>query len=365
MFLPRNPKTYPHGFGAGSGMSASAFSQPFAPSNHHQSLFSHQHAHAVPARSAMAAAGPTSNKRRHERDEDDDDENADAMDRSPTPEQQRPRKTAPKRLRMAQQPPAGSDGGKDKGEPKSDAGQDVGVLLARLPPQSLLPILTSLITSQPHLKPVVLALIPRPTLETALQALQDAARKLRDAYPYSQAPTFAASTSFGFGFGSPAPAPKPSGMRDEYVLSRLRPPIAEFVSTAFSYLSYFSYTRPADQSQSLAGNDNPSQVYIYLAALTDHVLSQPPLAVNALCADIQPRLAQEWEAWVTRVDMSVNKEGGMFPAGLVQGWADQLDKFATQTQYPLGVQMKTVRDNWVHRCGWLIGRNFVAMDDDL
>ena len=155
---------------------------------------------------------------------------------------------------------------------------------ASLPSQSLLPLLTSLLATQPALKSTVLSLIPRPTLETATQALDSAANKLREAYPYSNTPFSqpGSSTSFGFGsggfgnnrsnlqsttgfgFGRPASnafashsaSNQSSGMRDEYILSRLRPHINEFVAACQSYLPYFSYvTTPP----SAAMHSRPSQ----------------------------------------------------------------------------------------------------------
>ncbi|KAF8758585.1 Cut8, nuclear proteasome tether protein [Rhizoctonia solani] len=140
----------------------------------------------------------------------------------------------------------------------AQANIDVGVLLASLPSESLLPLLTSLISSQPNLKPLVISLIPQPSVQVAIQALDASAKVIRDTYPYSQTtqPTSSTSTSFGFGssFGAPAsmhaPAStsfgfrtnsQPSGpMREDYIRSRIRPSVADFTSTATSYLSYFS-----------------------------------------------------------------------------------------------------------------------------
>jgi len=313
---------------------------------------------------------------------DHDDSPSDDMDRSPTPE--RPKRVQPKRVRLEPSPPSSSnnDHTPSKGEVKSDEDElDLGVLLAKLPPQSLLLILTSVISSQPHLKPLILSLIPRPTLETALNALADAARKLRDAYPYSQpsAPHPPPSMSFGFGsvpsynragaFGArptTASSSRTGGMRDEYVLSRLRPPISEFVSTALSYLSYFSFLPSSNTSatpQSLAGRQHPSETFSYLSALTGHIFQQPPLSVSALSASIQPRLILEWEAWVGKVDWVVNTDGGMFSAEVVRSWERDLDNFAAQTQFPLGQNMKAIRDKWVTKVGWLIGRT--AMEEGL
>ena len=127
-------------------------------------------------------------------------------------------------------------------------------LSASLPSQSLLPLLNALLKAQPSLKSTILPLIPRPTLETAIQALAQSAKKLRDAYPYSNTgPPSQASSPSAFGFGKPSNQGTfhhhhhphghnaSTGMRDSYVLSRLRPHISEFVSACFSYLPYFSY----------------------------------------------------------------------------------------------------------------------------
>ena len=119
---------------------------------------------------------------------------------------------------------------------------------ASLPPETLLPLLTSLIASQPSLKSSVLSLIPRPTLDTAIQATAKSAKKLLDAFPYSSLGTSAHGFgdfgrarspgygSAGFGFGQARPSPpfsaahtpdahQTSGMRDEYIISRIRPHI--------------------------------------------------------------------------------------------------------------------------------------------
>ncbi|KAF7964905.1 hypothetical protein HWV62_1765, partial [Athelia sp. TMB] len=235
-------------------------------------------------------------------------DDANAMERSPTPE--RPKRGPPKRARVAQAA-EGADKEKSREGKAPGAGDevDVGVLLASLPPQSLLPLLTALLNAQPALKSTLLPLIPRPTLETAIQMLAQSAKKLREAYPYSNSPTFtapapapslASTTSLGFGFGSarpgpsafgsaapafgrqasmfaPQPPPNTSGMRDAYILSRLGPHITEFVSTCMSYLPYFSYIPPAAASASSSSQPAlptdklpPTELYQLLAALTGH-----------------------------------------------------------------------------------------------
>jgi hypothetical protein len=213
---------------------------------------------------------------------------------------------------------------------------------ASLPPQSLLPLLTALLNAQPSLKSAILPLIPPPTLETVVQILAHSAKKLRDAYPYSNAATPSGSpspissptTSFGFGSGFGSARPSTSvfgssplgfgrsaqssmfgqlqishstnngGMRDSYILSRLRPHITEFVSTCMSYLPYFSYI-PTSPSSSPSSSQtsrlpspkqkpHPSEAYVLLSALTSHILSQPPLTQTSLAPLLLPRLHTEW-----------------------------------------------------------------------
>jgi hypothetical protein len=281
--------------------------------------------------------------------------------------------------------------------------------IASLPPQSLLPLLTSLLITQPSLKSTILPLIPRPTLETAIQALASSAKKLRDAYPYSNVPPFSqlgsSTTSFGFGsgfsstqsttfvssssrpslsqnqsiFGQPNPNPHHNhgGMRESYILSRLRPHITEFVAACMSYLPYFSYiptsvtSRPPQsnttshqlsQSPSLQSlhkdKSHPSETYVFLSALTNHLVSQPPLTQSSLAPLLLPRLSEEWKAWVDRVDEVVNRQGGMFGSETVRGWERGLDELAeTKLEGPDGGQfMRDVRDRWVAKVGWLVGR---------
>ncbi|PCH33880.1 hypothetical protein WOLCODRAFT_135369 [Wolfiporia cocos MD-104 SS10] len=349
-------------------------------------------------------------KRRHEPDDDSDlrgtrDESMESN--SPPPE--RPKRSAPKRARTT---PALVVTGKEeknskenKPPPASDENDvDVGVLLASLPPQSLLPLLTSLLAAQPSLKSTVLSLIPRPTLDTAMQALAVSANKLRDAYPYSTSPFSQPGPSYSPGFGmgsfasnragSPSPAgfgfgrpsavsafsstpsqPPNNGMRDEYIINRMRPHITEFVSACLSYLPYFSYAAPPSSSPSqklhtqshaaalqLQHKDrsHPTETYLFLSALTTHVLNQPPLAQASLAPLLLPRLTDEWRAWIDRVDQLVNREGGMFGSETVRSWERGLDELAQAKGNGFEV-FRQLRDMWVSKVGWLLGRQ--AMEE--
>jgi hypothetical protein len=264
---------------------------------------------------------------------------------------------------------------------------------ASLPPQSLLPLLNAMISAQPSLKSLILPLIPRPTLDTAVQALEQSARKLREAYPYSNASSFApgpsTTTSFSFasgttnyrttlsgpppGFGRPDQLGAPDGgMRESYILSRLRPAIHEFVSACMSYVPYFSYASPSlplhvdsSSSQSLSATlqlqhkdkSHPSETFIFLSTLTNQILSQPSLTQSSLAPLLLPRLIQEWRSWIDRIDEIVNQQGGMFGVDSVRSWEKSLDEFA-EAKGPEGWQdMRKVRDQWVAKVGWLVGRS--------
>jgi len=371
--FPRGINRAPSPLGFGFGLptlppSSSLSPNTLSPHNHHQTP-------------------PRSQKRRIENEDDESLQHGDyAMDRSPTPE--RPKRGPPKRLRVTAAETSAKGVTKDPSDrkenkpPSSDI--DVGVLLASLPQQSLLPLMMALLREQPGLKPVVLSLLPRPTLDTALQALGEASKTLRDAFPYSAPPSIV-SSSFGFGnntfqpssgnpgfsaFGRPAiqssqqTSTNNGGMRESYIISRLRPHITEFVSACFSYLHYFSYlpaTFSLHQAQVPSVKPHAAETFTFLSTLMSHIYSQPQLTQNELMPLLSSRLLQEWRAWIDRVDEVVNREGGMFSGEVARGWDRSLDEFADKD----ASVMKEIRDMWVTKVGWLVGRRaIVNMDED-
>lgn len=242
----------------------------------------------------------------------------------------------------------------------------------------MLPLLNSLLNVQPCLKTIILSLIPRPSLDTAIQALGQSSKKLRDAYPYFNPSSISFSgASNTFGFGKPSHSHNQStfastntGMRDSYVTSRLRPHIAEFVSTCLSYLPYFSSlpTRspgqgPADQPSSAHSRPAPpTETFLFLASITNHVISHPPLTQSSLGPLLLPRLCEEWTGWIQKVDETVNHQGGMFGSETVESWIRGLDEMAGSKMGEGGENMMgAVRDLWVSKVGWMVGRT-MAME---
>jgi len=115
---------------------------------------------------------------------------------------------------------------------------------------------------------------------------------------------------------------------------------------------------------------HPTETFMYLSTLTNHFLSQPPLAQAALAPQLMPRLLNEWMTWVNRVDSYVNKEAGMFGMEVAEGWVRALDGFATAKIHGAPADVVggfgTVRDKWVAKLGWLVGRREVnQMDEEL
>ncbi|KAF5385451.1 hypothetical protein D9757_005355 [Collybiopsis confluens] len=352
-FHPRSSKDAPgFGFGLSNSMASNSQSWDTSPFQSVQSAAFNQLASTSFFNSSSSSHRVQ--KRKHEPEESENHPQDEIMDRSPTPE--RPKRAAPKRLRTSPSSDAVVKDDLRDSKPRGieDKDVDIGLLLATLPPQSLLPILTSLIRAQPSLKSAILPLIPRPTVETATQALADSSKKLREAYPYSNNSPF---SSHSFGFAAVSGPSNGSGMRDSYIQSRLRPHIGEFASTCMSYLPYFSYTTTSFQSALFSQTKaHPTEVFFFLSNLTAHVVSLPQLSQSGLEPLLLSRLTEEWNAWVGRVDTVVNEEGGMFGSETVQTWVQRLDEFARKDSQ-FGLVMRGIRNQWVERVGWLVGRN--------
>ena len=60
------------------------------------------------------------------------------------------------------------------------------------------------------------------------------------------------------------------------------------------------------------------------------------------------------------MDEIVNKEGGMFGGETVRTWERDLDTFAEAKGHGLEA-FKEVRDRWVGKVGWLVGRMLQPM----
>ncbi|KAH9982556.1 hypothetical protein BGW80DRAFT_1263806 [Lactifluus volemus] len=355
------------------------------------------HSHLNGAHPSLSSANPSRTlKRRFEQDEEQEDQSSGhspnardvAMERSPTPE--RPKRAPPKRARnnltFAQEQKGGRSSKDLINSSVENQDVDVGVLLASLPSQSLLPLLNSLIQSQPALKPVIISLIPRPSLDTALQVLTQSAKRLREAYPYSNHPPSQISLTSALGFGFASPVNRPStyppsslgfgshvpqqtfgsssyafsdttgGMREEYVISRLRPHVNDF--------GFNSNSQPSETPQPPRRDRCPAtETFLFLQSLTSHILAQPSITQATLVPLVHSRMLSEWRAWVEHVDDVVNRQAGMFGEETVRGWERVLDEFADVKGNGLDT-LREIRDSWIAKVGWLVGRVGQTMMED-
>jgi hypothetical protein len=234
-----------------------------------------------------------------------------------------------------------------------------------------------------------------------LQALTQSAKRLREAYPYSNHPPsqISLTSALGFGFGSspvsrPAAYPPSSlgfgshvppqtiginsyafsdtagGMREEYIVSRLRPHVNDFVASFQSYLPYFSQRtfnlnpQPSETPQPPRRDRcPPTETFLFLQSLTSHILAQPSLTQATLAPLILSRLLDEWKAWLEHVDDVVNRQAGMFGEETVRGWERVLDEFSNVKGNGLDA-LREIRDSWIAKVGWLVGRVGQTMMED-
>jgi len=380
-FHPRPVSHAPSPFGFGFGLSTS--NSPIA------SPWVAQPGHTNPTAFQQLASSVTQSSKSQKRrlEPDDESENTrpnprdESMDRSPTPE--KPKRAPPKRARIATQSTTVKDDGKErKNAEEEEDNVDIGVLLgkssicnsdrflmsthsASLPPQSLLPILSGLLKTQPGLKKVILPLIPRPSLEDALDALKQSVKKLHEAMPFSNVP----SSSLHYTFGMPQ---QQSSMRNDYVLGRLRPYISEFVSTFLSYFPYFSYKYPTPPpAKNISSSQlnatlhkekfHPAEAFSFLSSVTKLIIDQPALVISELEPLILPRLTEEWKLWLDNLDRHANREGNMVAPSIARTWEIEVERLGDGKAPGISRLMRDVAKHFPLKQSWGIPSRTLMM----
>jgi hypothetical protein len=222
---------------------------------------------------------------------------------------------------------------------------------ANLPAESLLPLLMELLKKNPTLKGTLLPLIPRPTVESAIRILFRSAEKLTQAYPYS--------------INGPQ-----STMRADYISSRLQQHVADYVSTCMSYFTYFSCIPPSPQtaapspgsSQNPIATPTPSlhkvasppyETFLFLKAVTDQILKQPPPSRDELLKSLVDRLKVEWQAWHSKTQHDI-EQGRIYGTEILQKYAHGLASLSDSASgTTLGPTMSTVRNDLMGKNHWL------------
>lgn len=235
---------------------------------------------------------------------------------------------------------------------------------ASLPKDALLAVLTSLIGQHPGLKPVIQALIPPPSLDAFSAALAQLEKRILDSVPR--------------GIGS----------RDEYVWSRVRGPLDEYVTENRTFINAFvppatTSTPPVDEVA------HPTTIFSFLATLTAsyrRIEAQLPRSAaetgahyrvsstDPLSAHLLPALFNAWHTFGTRLAHSVNAQGRILSAETVRSWFRTLDGLCQPMAGGESAARRAcegVRDRLAREVGWTIGLRAVAaqpredaMDDD-
>jgi len=241
---------------------------------------------------------------------------------------------------------------------------DLGKMLASLPKPALLSILNSLAQQQPTLKPAILALIPPPSLESFTTSLTTLEKRVL----YS--------------------APRGVGLRDEYVWSRVRSSLEEYVSEGRQFLTVFcppSTSSPGPSGSTVNETLHPSTTFTFLATLTasirriEDILPIPQSSNDPhlyrsnpndpLSSHLLPSLLNHWHLFITKISHNVNQLGRIISAETVRSWFRQLESLNQSNRNDrLSTRaIEGVRERLVKEIGWTVGirplNNLSSTDD--
>lgn len=238
------------------------------------------------------------------------------------------------------------------------------MLSASLSKDSLLTLLTTLVTTTPSLSPIVAALLPQPTLSTILSSLADLERAVMLSIPSGV------------------------GIREDYIWERVRTTLETYVAEAKLFLTTICAPGTSQPGGGSSGGEDeighPSTTFAFLFALTsslrriEAVLPSPPALtphatstgttrnrLDPLASHLLPLLINFWHLFVTRLSTAVNQEGKIISAGVLRGWFGRLDEVCVASP---GVNRtggrreggarracEGVRDRMKREVGWLVG----------
>lgn len=342
----------------------------------------HAQAHVAP--SAATAASSTSQaprglaKRRRSPSVSEVVEDDEAMDAS---------EDIPKRRRASSRSPAHdaatSSPSLGKSPPRVKA-HDLGRLLASFEKPALLSILLDLAKDDEHMAERIYTRLPTPSVEHAISTLHQYEARVRAALPTST-----------------------TGVRDQYVWSRVRGILSELLSELAWFVPLFSMTPRASHTEPL----HPSTTFAFLHAATACMLrivrtlpqdaaasyrrvhadtllktfqqsvAPAPDARDVMAHAIFPMLLREWQAWLSALDAAVNQHARMFGQDAILTWERGLTSLGTQTPSRGASEhaMRAAMDDavaqlrtsigWLmrsaHRTPWLAAPSFAACAMDV
>ncbi|KAI8998135.1 Cut8 six-helix bundle-domain-containing protein [Gaertneriomyces semiglobifer] len=188
-----------------------------------------------------------------------------------------------------------------------------------------------MISKHPQLQSELAAVLPRPTLQSAAEHLQQAEKSLISAIPYSK-------------FGSD---------RSDYGFNRIRSHMDELKQLVGHYLDYFvspeSYPTHLQHEYPVAAFG-----YLHFTANLVHRLPtwQNPMHTLESKGALYELLGQRWRQAVTEVGKHV-KEGKVYGAAAVGEWARNLNQHSMEVKGEYG--FAGAYELFVKDLGWLIG----------
>ncbi|KAI9597635.1 Cut8 six-helix bundle-domain-containing protein [Syncephalis fuscata] len=194
-------------------------------------------------------------------------------------------------------------------------------LLESLDKQQLTTLLTTLVDKHPHLRPEVVAQLPRPTIQNVTSALNALSRRLHAAFPYSR-------TGPG---------------RDDYTFYRVRPVLDELRTSLLQYGDHF-----------VQASEHSVTSFAYLALAASIIEQMPhwdnPEHERAYRGDLYRRLAERWQLAVD-VAAKCATEGKIYGEQTVSEWYRCLERHCAQSDGTLD----NVLDSFRKGLGWMIG----------
>ncbi|ORX36078.1 hypothetical protein BD324DRAFT_630074 [Kockovaella imperatae] len=226
--------------------------------------------------------------------------------------------------------------------------QDVGVLLATLPPSSHLDILMGIVRRHPALASEILAELPQPDLDECVNQLDKILSRIRR------------KTSAGV--ADPA-----------RVWPRIQDDVSAYCRTASTYVSFFSSSSPSPDPGTMQALlfTITSEVYTLLQLVPSDVAASNSVAT---LLELGKVLVSTWTNWVNGIATEVNQRGGMYPRSLVEGWVANIESLANWQStrslssfghpvlgtHPLVESFKsalqTTLETFINEVGWLIDR---------
>ncbi|RKP25528.1 Cut8 six-helix bundle-domain-containing protein, partial [Syncephalis pseudoplumigaleata] len=187
--------------------------------------------------------------------------------------------------------------------------------------QQLASLIATLVDKHPHLRPEVVAQLPRPTIQSVTSALNTLHRRLLAAFPYSR--------------NGPG--------RDDYTFHRVRPVLDELRTNLLQYGEHF-----------VQASEHSVTAFAYLALAATIIEQMPhwdnPEHDRAYRSDLYRRLAERWQL---AVDVATKRaaEGKIYGEQTVSEWYRCLERHSAQANGALDDVLASFRKG----LGWMIG----------